>query len=59
MQNGQSLLNDDGLPKTRYPNHWKGANGIYCAGLAKRGLAGIAEDAKNIANDIFSTIHRL
>ncbi|GJN06764.1 hypothetical protein PR202_ga24520 [Eleusine coracana subsp. coracana] len=56
LKNDQGLLNDDGLPKKRYPNHWKGANGIYCAGLARRGLAGIAEDAKNIANDILSSI---
>ncbi|KAL6658092.1 hypothetical protein ACP70R_003678 [Stipagrostis hirtigluma subsp. patula] len=50
------MLNGDGLPKKRFPDHWKGANGLYCAGLAKRGLAGIAMDAKNIANDILSTI---
>ncbi|KAL6658117.1 hypothetical protein ACP70R_003703 [Stipagrostis hirtigluma subsp. patula] len=56
LKNGESMLNDDGLPKKRFPDHWKGANGLYCAGLAKRGLAGIAMDAKNIANDILSTI---
>ncbi|KAL6637133.1 hypothetical protein ACP70R_024705 [Stipagrostis hirtigluma subsp. patula] len=56
LKNGDSMLNDDGLPKKRFPNHWKGANGLYCAGLAKRGLAGIAMDAKSIANDILSTI---
>ncbi|GJN28113.1 hypothetical protein PR202_gb16196 [Eleusine coracana subsp. coracana] len=56
LKNDQGLLNDDGLPKKRYPNHWKGANGIYCAGLARRGLAGIAEDAKNIAKDILSSM---
>ncbi|RLM59130.1 hypothetical protein C2845_PM18G11650 [Panicum miliaceum] len=39
-------------------NTWlKGANGLYCAGLAKRGLAGIAMDAKIIANDILSSYH--
>ncbi|KAL6660710.1 hypothetical protein ACP70R_001745 [Stipagrostis hirtigluma subsp. patula] len=56
LKNGETMLNDDGLPKKRFPDHWKGANGLYCAGLAKRGLAGIAMDAKNIANDILSTI---
>jgi indole-3-pyruvate monooxygenase len=50
------MLNNDGLPKKEFPNHWKGENGLYCAGLAKRGLAGIAMDAKNIANDILSCI---
>ncbi|KAL6596154.1 hypothetical protein ACP70R_047518 [Stipagrostis hirtigluma subsp. patula] len=56
LKNGESMLNDDGMPKKRFPNHWKGADGLYCAGLAKRGLAGMAMDAKNIANDILSTI---
>ncbi|CAL4983649.1 unnamed protein product [Urochloa decumbens] len=60
LKNGESMLNNDGLPKKEFPNHWKGANGLYCAGLARRGLAGIAIDAKNIANDILSSydMHR-
>ena len=53
-QNGESMLNRNGPPTKEYPNHWKGENGLYCAGLARRGLAGIAADAKNIANDIKS-----
>ncbi|CAL5353894.1 unnamed protein product [Camellia sinensis] len=48
------LLNKDGLPKPSFPNHWKGQNGLYCAGLARRGLYGAAMDAQNIANDIKS-----
>ncbi|XP_047087763.1 probable indole-3-pyruvate monooxygenase YUCCA10 [Lolium rigidum] len=56
LKNGESMLNDNGLPTKEYPNHWKGENGLYCAGLARRGLAGIAADAKNIANDIKSMI---
>jgi indole-3-pyruvate monooxygenase len=46
------MLNNDGFPKKDYPNHWKGENGLYCAGFARRGLAGISVDAKSIANDI-------
>ncbi|PUZ45594.1 hypothetical protein GQ55_8G237000 [Panicum hallii var. hallii] len=57
LKNGESMLNNAGLPKKEFPNHWKGANGLYCAGLARRGLAGIAIDAKNIANDILSSYH--
>ncbi|CAL4990117.1 unnamed protein product [Urochloa decumbens] len=57
LKNGESMLNIDGLPKKEFPNHWKGANGLYCAGLAKRGLAGIAMDAKNISNDILSNCY--
>ncbi|XP_044960746.1 probable indole-3-pyruvate monooxygenase YUCCA10 [Hordeum vulgare subsp. vulgare] len=56
LKNGESMLNGNGLPIKEYPNHWKGENGLYCAGLARRGLAGIAADAKNIANDIKSVI---
>ncbi|CAL4920931.1 unnamed protein product [Urochloa decumbens] len=57
LKNGESMLNNDGLPKQEFPNHWKGANGLYCAGLAKRGLMGIAMDARNITNDILSSYH--
>ncbi|XP_047087765.1 probable indole-3-pyruvate monooxygenase YUCCA10 [Lolium rigidum] len=56
LKNGESMLNDNGLPTKEYPNHWKGENGLYCAGLARRGLAAITADAKNIANDIKSMI---
>ncbi|KAK1645917.1 hypothetical protein QYE76_063722 [Lolium multiflorum] len=56
LKNGESMLNDNGLPTKEYPNHWKGENRLYCAGLARRGLASIAADAKNIANDIESVI---
>ncbi|VAH54596.1 unnamed protein product [Triticum turgidum subsp. durum] len=56
LKNGESMLNGNGLPIKEYPNHWKGENGLYCVGLGRRGLAGIAADAKNIANDIISMI---
>ncbi|KAL0419972.1 UNVERIFIED_CONTAM: putative indole-3-pyruvate monooxygenase YUCCA10 [Sesamum radiatum] len=46
------LLSDDGFPKPNFPNHWKGKNGLYCAGLSRRGLYGAAADAQNIAHDI-------
>ncbi|XP_021730910.1 probable indole-3-pyruvate monooxygenase YUCCA10 [Chenopodium quinoa] len=46
------LLNEDGLSKQSFPNNWKGKNGLYCAGLARRGLYGAAMDAENISNDI-------
>ncbi|XP_039822209.1 probable indole-3-pyruvate monooxygenase YUCCA11 [Panicum virgatum] len=52
LKDDKCMLNNDGLPKKDYPNHWKGENGLYCAGFARRGLAGISVDAKSIANDI-------
>ncbi|KAK4407061.1 putative indole-3-pyruvate monooxygenase YUCCA10 [Sesamum angolense] len=52
IQGDDYLLSDDGLPKPNFPNHWKGKNGLYCAGLSRRGLYGAAADAQNIAHDI-------
>ena len=56
MQSDEDMLNSEGLPKKEFPNHWKGGNMLYCAGFARRGLAGIAMDAKNIAADIKRSI---
>ncbi|KAK3043677.1 LOW QUALITY PROTEIN: hypothetical protein RJ639_000093 [Escallonia herrerae] len=52
LKDGTSLFNEDGMPKKRTPDHWKGENGLYCAGFARGGLLGILNDAKNIADDI-------
>ncbi|KAK1276139.1 putative indole-3-pyruvate monooxygenase YUCCA10 [Acorus gramineus] len=52
LKDGEHLLNKEGFPKEKFPNHWKGKNGLYFAGLARRGLAGVSMDAQNIANDI-------
>ncbi|KAK7350875.1 hypothetical protein VNO77_09906 [Canavalia gladiata] len=49
-------LNDNGMPKNDFPNHWKGDHGLYCAGLSRRGLFGVKEDAKLIAEDINQTL---
>ncbi|XP_047308976.1 probable indole-3-pyruvate monooxygenase YUCCA10 [Impatiens glandulifera] len=46
------LLNEDGLSKPSFPNHWKGQNGLYCVGLCRRGFFGASLDAINVANDI-------
>jgi indole-3-pyruvate monooxygenase len=56
MQNGESMLNNNGMPKREFPNHWKGGNGLYCVGLAMKGLAGISHDAKSVAADIKSIV---
>ena len=52
VQDYDFVLNDNGFPKNSYPNHWKGKNGLYCAGLARMGLQGASKDAIAIANDI-------
>ncbi|KMT18218.1 hypothetical protein BVRB_2g023880 [Beta vulgaris subsp. vulgaris] len=46
------ILKNDGFPKERFPNHWKGKNKVYCAGLSRMGLQGVSRDAIAIANDI-------
>ncbi|KAK8583201.1 hypothetical protein V6N13_021913 [Hibiscus sabdariffa] len=54
LEGDDYLLNDDGILKPSFPNHWKGRNGLYCVGLSRRGLHGAAGDAQNIADDINS-----
>ncbi|XP_022758093.1 probable indole-3-pyruvate monooxygenase YUCCA10 [Durio zibethinus] len=56
LKGDEYLLNDDGIPKPSFPNHWKGKNGLYCAGLSRRGLYGASADANNIASDIKSLL---
>ncbi|CAL4955965.1 unnamed protein product [Urochloa decumbens] len=57
LKDENCMMNSDGHPSKGYPIHWKGENGLYCAGFARRGLAGISMDAKNIADDIVSTVY--
>ncbi|CAL5201440.1 unnamed protein product [Lathyrus oleraceus] len=45
-------LNEKGFPKNPFPKHWKGDRGLYCAGLARKGLFGVKKDAEAIAEDI-------
>ncbi|XP_043720031.1 probable indole-3-pyruvate monooxygenase YUCCA10 [Telopea speciosissima] len=52
LKDDEEFLNEDGIPKQSYPNHWKGKNGLYFAGLARQGLYGGGVDGQNIANDI-------
>ncbi|OVA16353.1 FAD-dependent pyridine nucleotide-disulfide oxidoreductase [Macleaya cordata] len=52
LKDYKSLLDKNGMPKNKFPEHWKGGYGLYCAGLSRRGLAGVSMDAKVIANDI-------
>ena len=47
-----SFLTKEGMPKTPFPNGWKGENGLYTVGFTRRGLLGTAFDAVKIAEDI-------
>ncbi|CAH8322064.1 unnamed protein product [Eruca vesicaria subsp. sativa] len=42
----------EGMPKTPFPNGWKGENGLYTVGFTRRGLLGTVFDAVKIAEDI-------
>ncbi|MCL7031826.1 hypothetical protein MKW94_026287 [Papaver nudicaule] len=46
------ILGGDGMPKNKFPSHWKGTNAVYCTGLSRRGLAGVSFDAQKVADDI-------
>lgn len=49
---GCDFFTQDGMPKTPFPNGWKGENGLYTVGFTRRGLLGTASDATKIAQDI-------
>lgn len=49
---GSDFFTENGMPKTPFPNGWKGENGLYSVGFTRRGLLGTASDAVNIARDI-------
>ncbi|KDP32299.1 hypothetical protein JCGZ_13224 [Jatropha curcas] len=49
---GCDFFTKDGMPKTPFPNGWKGENGLYTVGFTRRGLQGTASDAVKIARDI-------
>ncbi|KAL5215093.1 hypothetical protein ABZP36_004245 [Zizania latifolia] len=57
LKNGESMFTVDGFNTKDFPNHWKGKDGFYCVGFARRGLTGIFMDAKNIADDITATMN--
>ena len=40
------------MPKTPFPDGWKGKHGLYTVGFTRRGLHGTSSDAVKIANDI-------
>nr|XP_027079773.1 probable indole-3-pyruvate monooxygenase YUCCA4 isoform X3 [Coffea arabica] len=49
---GCDFFTKEGMPKTPFPNGWKGDNGLYTVGFTRRGLLGTASDAVKIAKDI-------
>ncbi|XP_066314174.1 probable indole-3-pyruvate monooxygenase YUCCA10 [Miscanthus floridulus] len=52
LKSEDGLIGDDGMAARSYLEHWKGENGLYCAGMVRRGIYGSCEDAELIATDI-------
>ncbi|KAF5203965.1 Flavin-containing monooxygenase, partial [Thalictrum thalictroides] len=46
------LFNQEGHPKTPFPDSWKGKHGLYSVGFTGRGLLGISMDAEKVAEHI-------
>lgn len=51
-QDGGDVFTAEGMPRTPFPNGWKGRNGLYTVGFSQRGLLGTSSDALNVARDI-------
>ncbi|KAI7725226.1 hypothetical protein M8C21_005632 [Ambrosia artemisiifolia] len=49
---GSDFFTDDGMPKTPFPNGWKGENGLFTVGFTRRGLLGTTCDARKIASEV-------
>ncbi|WOL07445.1 putative indole-3-pyruvate monooxygenase YUCCA9 [Canna indica] len=49
---GSDFFSKEGLPRTPFPNGWKGNSGLYAVGFTRRGLSGASSDAVRIARDI-------
>ncbi|KAL5975642.1 putative indole-3-pyruvate monooxygenase YUCCA4 [Asimina triloba] len=49
---GTDFFTPQGLPKTPFPNGWKGEDGLYSVGFTMRGILGASSDAMKIAKDI-------
>ncbi|KAJ0229185.1 indole-3-pyruvate monooxygenase YUCCA10 [Hirschfeldia incana] len=56
LKNYEYMMKEDGFPKNPMPKHWKGENNLYCAGFSRKGIAGAAQDAVSIAEDIRSIL---
>ncbi|KAL8152411.1 hypothetical protein V2J09_010171 [Rumex salicifolius] len=46
------FFTENGMPKSPFPNGWKGENGLYAVGFTRRGLLGTVSDALKISKDI-------
>ncbi|KAL1209196.1 putative indole-3-pyruvate monooxygenase YUCCA10 [Cardamine amara subsp. amara] len=56
LENYEFVMKKDGFPKNPMPKHWKGENNLYCTGFSRKGIAGAAEDAMSVADDIKSIL---
>lgn len=48
-----NLFSDkDGFPRKKFPEGWKGEQGLYVVGFSRRGLLGTSIEATRVAEDI-------
>ncbi|CAD5314988.1 unnamed protein product [Arabidopsis thaliana] len=59
LEDYEYVMKKDGFPKAPMPKHWKGEKNLYCAGFSRKGIAGGAEDAMSVADDIRSILATL
>eukprot|EP01018_Ginkgo_biloba_P016277 Gb_15900 [translate_table: standard] len=58
LKDADDFFSKEGFPRMPFPNNWKGKNGLYAAGLGRRGLSGSSLDAHRIAQDISKAYNR-
>ncbi|KAK4768220.1 hypothetical protein SAY87_003361 [Trapa incisa] len=46
------FFSSNGLPRSPFPNGWKGKSGLYAVGFTRRGLSGASCDAIRVAEDL-------
>ncbi|CAM8905533.1 unnamed protein product [Rhodiola kirilowii] len=46
------FFSKDGIPKSPFPNSWKGKGGLYAVGFTRKGLSGASLDASRVTRDI-------
>jgi hypothetical protein len=52
-QDKEKFFGANSMPRQPCPRNWKGANGLYVAGLCNKGVLGATTDAMLISQDLY------
>ncbi|GAA0162809.1 hypothetical protein Leryth_016798 [Lithospermum erythrorhizon] len=52
LEENNKFFSKEGLPRTPFPNSWKGKDGLYAVGFTRRGLSGASLDSIRVSQDI-------